>query len=47
MSLEKAKQVIEAAINQATLKGCYNLQDVAQILEALKVMYSLNELEKK
>lgn len=44
MSLEQSKKIIEAAINQATLKGCYNLQDVAQILEALKVMYSLDEL---
>lgn len=35
MDKDKALQVIEQAINAATLKGVYNLNDVATILQAL------------
>ena len=43
MSLEQARQILEAAINQGVLKGVYSLQDIAQILQALQSLYSLEE----
>lgn len=41
MNLEQARQILEAAINQAVLKGVYTLQDTAQIIQALQVLYTL------
>lgn len=38
MTEQQALQVIEQALNGATLKGVYNLQDVATILQALEVL---------
>ena len=35
MDKQQAIQVIEQAINAATLKGVYNLNDMAAILQAL------------
>ena len=35
MTLEEAKQIINQAINAAILKGCYSLDDVKLIVEAL------------
>jgi ferric-dicitrate binding protein FerR (iron transport regulator) len=43
MSLEQARQILEAAINQGMLKGVYSLQDTAQILQPLQTLYSLEE----
>jgi hypothetical protein len=43
MSLEQARQILEVAINQGVLKGVYSLQDIAQILQALQSLYSLEE----
>lgn len=43
MKLEQARQILETAINQGMLKGVYNLQDIAQILPALQLLYSLEE----
>lgn len=43
MSLEQARQVLEAAINAGLLKGVYSLQDVSQILQALQALYVLEE----
>ena len=43
MSLEQARIVLEAAINQGMLKGVYTLQDAAQILQALQVLYTVEE----
>lgn len=37
MNLQEAKQIISQAINAATLKGCYSLDDVKLIVEALEV----------
>lgn len=37
MNLEQAKQIISQAINAALLKGCYSLDDVKLIVEALQV----------
>jgi hypothetical protein len=41
----EAKQVIEQALNQAFLKGAFNLQDAAMITQALRVLYSEPEIE--
>lgn len=38
MTNEQAIQIIEQALNAATQKGVYNLQDVATILNALQVI---------
>lgn len=40
MSKEQAIQVIEQALNGATLKGVYNLKDVETILTALQILKS-------
>jgi ferric-dicitrate binding protein FerR (iron transport regulator) len=40
MDKDKALQVIEQALNAATLKGVYNLNDVATILQALMQLKS-------
>lgn len=37
MNLQEAKQIISQAINAALLKGCYSLDDVKLIVEALEV----------
>jgi ferric-dicitrate binding protein FerR (iron transport regulator) len=38
MDKEQAIQVLEQALNAATLKGVYNLQDITHILNALQVI---------
>jgi ferric-dicitrate binding protein FerR (iron transport regulator) len=38
MSKEQAIQVLEQALNAASLKGVYNLQDVQMILNALSLL---------
>lgn len=38
MDKEQALQVIEQALNAASLKGVYNLQDSAMIIQALQVI---------
>ena len=43
MTLEQARQILEAAVNAGLLKGVYTLQDTAQILQALQVLYTLEE----
>ena len=35
MELKEAKQIITQAINAATLKGCYNIEDIKLIIQAL------------
>jgi ferric-dicitrate binding protein FerR (iron transport regulator) len=40
MDKEQALQIIEQALNGATLKGVYNLADVSQILMALQQLKS-------
>jgi hypothetical protein len=45
MKTKDAKQIVEQALNQAFLKGAFNLQDAAMITEALKVLFSEPELE--
>lgn len=43
MNLEQAKQVIEMAINQGMLKGVYSLSDAVQIIDALRLIHSLDD----
>jgi len=38
MDKEQAIQIIEQALNAATQKGVYNLNDVATILQALSLL---------
>jgi hypothetical protein len=40
MTKEQAIQTLEQALNAATQKGVFNLQDVAYILDALKIIKS-------
>jgi hypothetical protein len=42
MDKDKALEVIEQALNAATLKGVYNLNDVATILNALIIIKGEN-----
>jgi hypothetical protein len=44
MKQGEAKQVVEQALNQAFVKGAFNLQDAAMITEALKVLFAEVEL---
>lgn len=43
----EAKEIIKNALNIAVLKGCFSLDDVAMILEALKVNEQSDEPSKK
>jgi hypothetical protein len=47
MNQEQAYQIIEQALNVATTKGVYNLQDAANILAALNVVGPLCIKEKE
>ena len=38
MKKEQAIQILEQALNQATQKGAFNLNEVSQILQALSVL---------
>lgn len=40
MDKEKALQVIEQALNVATQKGAFNLNDVSQVINALTILKS-------
>ena len=44
MNQEQAIVILEQALNQATQKGAFNLNEVSQILQALSV---LNSTDKK
>jgi ferric-dicitrate binding protein FerR (iron transport regulator) len=46
MNQEQAYQIVEQALNAATTKGVYNLQDAANILAALNVVRPLCVTEK-
>ena len=45
MELNKAKQIIFEAINAATLKGVYNVNDMVNIVEALKKLETIQDVE--
>ena len=37
MELKEAKEILKNALNVAVQKGCFSIDDVAVIIEALKV----------
>ena len=37
MELKQAKEILKNALNVAVQKGCFSIDDVAVIIEALKV----------
>ena len=43
MDKEQALQVIEQALNVATQKGAFNLNDVSQVISALVILKSEEE----
>jgi hypothetical protein len=43
MELTEAQQILKNALNVAVQKGCYHIDDVAFIIEALKTIESLNK----
>jgi len=47
MNQEQSYQIIEQALNAATVKGVFNLQDAANILAALNVIGPLCVTEKE
>lgn len=45
MELNQAKEIIRQAINAATLKGCYSVDDMDLIIQALKKINSVQDIE--
>jgi hypothetical protein len=45
MTQEEAKKIIEAALDKATQKGVYSLQDMNYIIQALDIINSLDKIE--
>lgn len=45
MELKDAKQVLNQAIDLAIQKGCFNLNDTAQIIEALSQINELDDVK--
>lgn len=45
MELKDAKQIITQAINAATLKGCYNIEDIKLIVQALDKINNQPDVE--
>lgn len=44
LTKEQALQIIEQALNAATLKGVYNISDVSSIIQALNKINELVEI---
>lgn len=45
MELNQAKAIISQAINAALLKGCYSLEDMQLIIQALEKINEMPEVE--
>ena len=45
MELSQAKEIIKSAIDIAVQKGCFNINDVVTIAEALKKIESMQDIE--
>jgi predicted transport protein len=41
VELKQAKEILKNALNVAVQKGCFGIEDVAVIIEALKTIESL------
>ena len=45
MDLKSSKEIVNQAINIAIQKGCFNLTEVQTIIEALKKIEGLQDIE--
>jgi len=45
--MKESKQTIVTALNLAIQKGCYSLDDVAAIVDALRVVFPAEDEEEK
>ena len=45
MELKQAKEILKNALNVAVQKGCFSIDDVAVIIEALKKIESIQDVE--
>jgi len=45
MTQEEAKKIIEAALDKATQKGVYSLQDMSYIVQALNSLMTIDIIE--
>lgn len=45
MELKDAKQILNQAIDIAIQKGCFNLNDTAQIIQALQIINELDDVK--
>ena len=45
MELIEAKQILKNALNVSVQKGCFSIDDVAVIIEALKKIESIQDVE--
>ena len=45
MELKQAKEIVKNALNVSVQKGCFGIEDVAVIIEALKKIQDLQDIE--
>jgi hypothetical protein len=45
VELKQAKEILKNALNVAVQKGCFSIDDVALIIEALKKIEGLQNIE--
>jgi predicted transport protein len=45
LELKQAKQIVKNALNVAVQKGCFSIDDVAVIIEALKKIETIQDVE--
>ena len=45
MELKQAKEILKNALNVAVQKGCFGIEDVAVIIEALKKIETIQDVE--
>jgi ACT domain-containing protein len=45
VELKQAKEILKNALNVAVQKGCFSIEDVAVIIEALKKIETIQDVE--
>jgi len=45
VELKQAKEIVKNALNVSVQKGCFSIEDVAVIIEALKKIESIQDVE--
>jgi predicted transport protein len=45
LELKQAKEIVKNALNVAVQKGCFGIDDVAVIIEALKKIQTIQDVE--